>query len=879
MGEKKLKKGLIVLFILLFVFIGIPLISAGLSFLGRITPESVIPDSFTGYAHIPNPVKFIDRVLDHEPLPDILAEPGMSSFLPIVNTLIESKIFENRYVRFMGRGSLDAALMQKGEIIAAWDMGVLSPLLRFLPNLAGQVTIPNLYYVQAGKLSRLEYRMDDGTVFFIGPYKNLLVISNNTKLFESVLNGTSRDGDLRGSTHKTFYSKDFDIGLLVSSKSVIEMIGDSDPAINAVMNQLTFPGLTELTISVFPKQLDIAITSPLSSPSESLNTLISNNSRTSLLLQYLPENTQYSTLISIGSFKDILNYVVSISGPEMAGTLKTADSSSKLLLGMSLDELLFSWTGTEVAVFGLEGRPFPVFAVEIKDEKKRQEVFDKAFSSLVVKENISSVIDGTRIPQIQIPNFLGKTLNLFGITVPSPYYTVQQGFLFISESPENLVATVNSIRRNSSLPKTETWKTLAKSSSDQNSFSLFYSLDRSLPFFLKGNTGFDNILKLYRQGLARITIKDKVFKVTLSVIPGLGKGLNSVTGYPLDMGGRMGNILYSVMGSKKGEARIFFTGEGRAYSLDPSVNIRYELAGNGKIHVIPAQGIQVKSMADPMAWVINDNGIVSLVNGNMEPQNGFPLVTGGRLSSPPAAHNGKVYLPDQDGSVYVIGSDAKVTQMNINFDNSLKSPPNFNTVSNKQYMGAYPKSFMGELWLTNIDGAPYPGWPVFVSSIAYGSPRIFSDKNNVRVAFITQAGELSLFDESGSLLPEFPLTLTGVFYVQPEFDGQYLWIIAQDGTLYQVSLSGEVLFQKIPGLTAEEEAHIQLVDVDNDKIPEVFITGEGNNLFGYSRSFNSLDGFPLPVWGKPVFGDFNGDGKIECIGMGLDNALYRWQFK
>ncbi len=194
-------------------------------------------------------------------------------------------------------------------------------------------------------------------------------------------------------------------------------------------------------------------------------------------------------------------------------------------------------------------------------------------------------------------------------------------------------------------------------------------------------------------------------------------------------------------------------------------------------------------------------------------------------------------------------------------------------------MASYQKGFLGELWLTNANGVPYEGWPVPMMNIAFGSPLVFSERpNTVGIAFITQAGELSVFDVSGNLVPGFPLNLLGVFYVQPEFDGRYLWIISEDGTLYRVSLSGETESQKIPSLRAAEEAHIQAVDIHNDGVPEIFLTGEGNNLFSYSRDLTALENFPLPVWGRPAFGDFNGDGRIECIGMGLDNKLYRWQF-
>jgi hypothetical protein len=111
------------------------------------------------------------------------------------------------------------------------------------------------------------------------------------------------------------------------------------------------------------------------------------------------------------------------------------------------------------------------------------------------------------------------------------------------------------------------------------------------------------------------------------------------------------------------------------------------------------------------------------------------------------------------------------------------------------------------------------------------------------------------------------------------FDGIFLWLISENGDLVRVSMEGEILRQNIPRFRVMQEGYITTVDVDGDKIAEIFISGDGNALHGYSRNFRSLEGFPLPIWGRPLFADLNGDGKIECTGIGMDKQLYRWQFR
>lgn len=874
---------MVFLFILFLVFIALPLVSIGVSFIGRISPDSVIPDSFAAYVRIPSPVRFIQQILEHEALPELLADPALAAFAPAAVQLRGNKILENRWVRFAVQGPLNGALLPDGRFLAAWEAGILAPFLRILPIVAGRLTIPGLYYVQAGKNFRFEYRMEGGAVIYLGPYRNLLVASNSPDLFESVIRG-----DIQGSGRKPLGIQDFDIAFLVPQDTVKSALGGQDPRITAVLDQLEFPGLIETAVSIFPGRLEINLSTPLSSANPAMGRLIEGTAQVSPLTQLLPDTTQYSTILSAGSLEELLGAASSVFGPDIDAALKKADSSARLLLRLSVRDLLFSWTGREFAVFGMEGRPNPVYAIQIGDENKRREIFDKAFRSIFINENIQAVLDGTRIPRIQLPDFVDSVLQALGVRVPFPYYIVQDGYLFISESSDALLAALNAIRKNAVLPKTTVWKTLANSASDKASFSLFYSLDRSLPFFLKGNNAFGALLRLYRQGLARLAFENRRITISLTAIPGSGRGIVPVPGYPLDLGERTGSAVYGISAARRGETRVLLTRGNSALALNPADQTIYELKNPHPVYVIPAEGLAPKNMNDPAAWVAG-NGQVTLVNGNMEPVRGFPRSTGSRLSAVPAAYGGNLFLCDDDGLVYVVDAQGTVSQWGTVFDAALRAPPCFLEGFNKTYAAFYPKSIIAnEIWLSDIQGNPYPGWPVSVSGIAFGSPLIFSAERRagdgppearILTAFITMAGELSVFEENAAVLPNFPLKLSGVFYLQPVFDGAFLWILAEDGTLYQISLDGTVLRQRIPNLTVREAGYITALDVDGDKTPEVFFTGEGNALYGYSRNFISLDGFPLPAWGRPAFVDLNGDGKIECFALGLDNKLYQWQFK
>ena len=909
---KKKSRGPLIIGIVLFIIIGLPLITIGISFIGRIAPDSIIPDSFDLYADVPNTMRLAGRVLNHESLTDIIALTELSPLVVPLNQFRNSGLAENRWIRLLTKGRLNAAFLSTEpaagtrnpgrasppvRMLAAWDAGVLSPLLRIFPALMGRTTIPGLYYVQAGKNSRFEYRMDDGAVYFFGPYKNLLVISDDSALFESVLAGASRDGDRVGSSAKSFYSREHDIAFLISPPALKKMLGDggsspgeTDPQVLSALRLLQFSGPVEASLSILPNQLKINLVSPLGTSSQALQKIIERNSQAASLVTMISSGTQYMTLLSAGSLQELLDGVSAFTGPgvpDWENVIRRANSSARMTFNMGLEELLYSWMGTQFAVYGLEGRPNPIVAIEIRDEKKRKEVFDKAFRSIFVNENVQLNLDGNRIPQIQIPSFLESLLELLDVNIPLPYYTVQNNCLLMCESAETLLAAVNAVRRNDVLPRTNLWRTLSQDNSGPSSFSLFYSLDRSLPFFLKGGSEATAVLRLYRQGLARLSLENSVLRVSLSVIPGAGRGIVPVSGFPLELAGttqqRAGNRLFSV--SDK-EPRLILTRGSDVLAVNPvDQTIRewkFPGAPGANLYAIPNNGGEnVRSSATNSAavWVVDSHGLVSLLNKDLENMRGFPLSTGIQLSAPPESWGGKLYLCDEDGSVHTVDSGAQVRRWGTNFSAALRSPPSFLDNKNKTYAAVYPKSFIFmEIHLLNGEGNPLPNWPIPVSGIAFGSPLLFNARpphgtDTFLAAFITQAGELTVFVESGKTLLNFPLKLDGVFFLQPVFDGETLWVIESEGTLYRIGLDGEVLSHKIPRLSVRENGYITTGN------GAVFITGEGNVLYGYSRNFNSLDGFPLPVWGRPIIGDLNNDKKIEAAGVGMDNQLYMWQFR
>jgi hypothetical protein len=887
-------------FVLLCVIAGVPLVWIADSLILCFNPASVIPDSYIVRISIPNPARLVDGILDHESLPAIAGIPALAPVKSVLNTLRGNVVLRNPLPRFAARGRLEAVITAggtktasggmppPGPFLAAWDSGFCMPLLRAAPFIARLAATPNLYYVQAGTYSRFEYRPAAGTTIFIGRRRNLVIVSDNERLFEAALRGTATRGRNSAAHDEDSALAAYDAALYIDPAFLKSLLSEQDSNTAQALRNLEFNGMARVGVSVASRKLTLHLTAAAASPVPALGRLLERRSQPPDIAERMPAGTQYATILSAGTLPELYNAATVFSGPELAENLRQVDRDSRLVLGLSIDDLLYSWTGGEFAVFGLEGRPHPVYAIRIRDERKRQEIFNRAFTTIVLNENVSLSLDGVRIPRIETPGFLRSLLRRWGFRTPTPCYTIHDDFLLASESAETLLAAVRAMQKNDSLPKTAVWRSLtggkAEALPDSSAFSVYYSLDRSLPFFLRGNTTLSAFLGAYRQGLARLGFDRGTLTLSLSLIPGSGGGVMLMPGYPAALGGGAQNRVYGIGGKAGGRAddhRLLLVRDGAAIALNPADNSIRELEGptQGRLWVIPAERSDGKR--PDSAWVVTEQGRATLVNGDMEPQRGFPVITGLRLSAPPAASGGRLYLCDEDGKVHTVDARGAVSAWETAFSAALRSPPSFFVpVKNGRPLAAvYPKSFFGEIWLLDADGNALPNWPAQVSGIAFGSPLLFSHNSGTFAAFVTQAGELSVFDESAAPLPPFPLDLDGVFYLQPVFDGEYFWLVDAGGTLFRVGIDGAILRQRINDFQVKEEGSVILFDVNGDTIPEVFITGEGNALYGYTRDFRSLEGFPLPVWGRPLFADLNGDGRVEITGVGMDRQLYRWQFR
>lgn len=76
---------------------------------------------------------------------------------------------------------------------------------------------------------------------------------------------------------------------------------------------------------------------------------------------------------------------------------------------------------------------------------------------------------------------------------------------------------------------------------------------------------------------------------------------------------------------------------------------------------------------------------------------------------------------------------------------------------------------------------------------------------------------------------------------------------------------------------AADDYRITLLDVTGDGKDEIFVSGGGNALYGFTSGFAPLDGFPLAGTGTPYLLDIDGDSFPELITHGIDSKVHAYR--
>ena len=881
----------ILLGIIIFIISLVLVIAAAFAFCGfdRNDSAAFFPKKFMVYVHTDSAWHAAEPMLDLRAVETFISTPEYADVRKLVMTLRSSPLRRNKYVELAASRAVDAAIYMDGTddsaFLACVDLSFFSLATRTARFYHSFLKVPGLSYDSGNGIFIYE---KDQQKFFAASRKNLLIASNSLDL---ILDSLSR-------MHSDYTKEQLavikqntgnPVRIVASSKKIADMVIKQNPMLAKVEPLIAPDSLSSVSLKVNDDEISIDVNLPLTDTGADdmiMRSVLNRNSTLPGLIARLNENVQYYTILNSVSLEELKDEVFPLMSDsvDMNSVWNTANGFSQSLFKLSLEELVFSWTGTEFAVLGIENHNDPVFVLQVKDEKQRQKVFKAIASSAIINSNDSLILDGVRLPRLELPRFLQTLLKLFDISLPAPYYLVRNGFVCFSENPEALSAIYKANGKMEKLSNNKSWLAVSKNQTPESTVSLFYDLNRSVPFFLRSNAGISKVLALYSIGRLDFCIKDFNLSIQLSAVSKERRNSKEIAGFPVALEGKTDGILELSKAYGKDKDQMIFWIENKKvlHSMEvPSMKMASIDLGERSFIVADRNDSEKKGLL----WAVTTDGQINFFDSKLENVEGFPVLTGENIQLKPAVTSDGIVVAGEDGNLVFVNSKGSVKKIQLPLNGSVKSSPSvFIDERKNEIVAVYDKSFIGQL-LFVINGKCAESLSVELAGIAYGSPAMaMVGGKNLYCGFITQNGEFNLMHvskdelvkktDSASFVLDETMTMPegSVYNVNAVTDGKYFYVLSADAVLTRISINGEILSVRLPSMTARDG---MLYAIDGN----IYVSPDGNLIYGFDQNLELLLSFPLEGRGTAVFADINGDKKKDLFSLSIDNKLNAWNVR
>lgn len=863
------------------------IIAAGIlafSALDRRSSLASIPRNYSAYVHTDSAFAAVNPLLDLHATEVLLSSGQFVKYRKMFMTLRSSPLRSNPLFKFLLSRPVDFASygdVQNANFVAAVNLGPFSFASRladscwkYLIKYKSGFSVPGLEYVEDESLPHFCYT-SGGSVFYVKALKNLVIVSDSEDLFMTSClvknDSTYTESQRRMLTQKS----GGDLRIVADAKFLMQCFTEGNEVLSSMSHILGQDELSVLSLSITDSDLLVKCVLPVSDDEEDLKKLapvISKNSTVPAFLPALTDCVQYYTLLNAGSIdvlKDaLLPFMNSRKSPEELWA--QYDGMCKSMLGMDLNEFLLSWTGDEFAVLGIENQNDPVFAVRIKDEKARKKVFDKLTGSLLISEDDSLILAGVRLPRLTLPPFLNWMLSVVNISIPSPYFMVQNETIYFSESAESLSAIYTGAINGSSLTKDDGWKSVSSRQKNESTMSLYYNLERSVPFFIKNNEAFSKVLSLYNLGRFDIRLRDRQLEFTLQSSAKETRQSTKIPGFPLSLEGRVDPETFAANAVKNPD-HVFFVKDGKTICSLDLQSTKIQTVDRASGVMICSANASSPASSGPALWSVTPLGVVSLMNSNLEELEPFPLMTGERVSVKPFVSDKNLIVISEEGSVFIVKTDGTYSTQKIG-GLSVKMTPQ-NTGAN---FALYSKGFPGRVFFFENGLVKNQDAPLTVNGISLSYPVMLKESKN-QAGFVTQAGDFYCWNFNKDAELVNPVKLKGVFMGPVASSQKYYYTISSDAVLYRINTDGDVLSVRIPHSTARN-AYL-IVQKRTGAKYGVYVCADSNVIYGFDENLELLRGYPVKGFGYPVFADVNADNKTDGIALTIDNKITAWRLK
>jgi hypothetical protein len=859
----------------------------------REDPAAFLPSTYVAYLQVPSLRTVYDRWLNLAAADVVLARPDLAVYRSVVADIRGLSLTRSPLLRTLLNVHADVMLLKGGKLVAVLDLGwrgIFSPLARIV---APELGVKGFSFLNDAGTPLYRYTTGNTTIQ-AAIVNSVAIVSLDADVVKASLELRRTDTGLAATAGRDLLRRIRLRGGGDGLRILADMQGLSTgllaplPMGSRIMDAVEIPGQSILDVGLTDSRLDLTVGTPISISLPDLAKALVGTAPPVGVTRYVPAAATLFSVSTIAPLGDLYRIAAAIEGKDVQDIYQKADAGARSVIGMGIDDLLFSWVGAEAGMFMLPGSPEPVFFARIADQAAWERSVQVLTTSLVAGKDSSLVIDGVRIDRLAIPWYVSLILDTLGVNAPEPFFVSRGGYFFLSLEAQNLAAVVKTADTGDNIASNAAFADLTRGARSNPSLMLWYDVAEAEPFFLHGSSLLSDILRLYTRGVAMVQLSPTEARVSLSASRAQSVAARPVPGFPLSPpGGAADGLIAFRFGGAAAPVLAWVRGRDTVVLADAQGQQTAERTLEADVTLLPEKD---GTGAVTALWAVSSGGTVWRFGPRLVVLPPFPVVTGISSPMPPAIVDGRLVLFSKvDSALVFLSADGTRRAAAQKLDAPPREAPQFNGgespgspgAPSTEYPGVlafYPKSFDALVHLTDASGAEAAGWPVAAAGISWCAPRFVPDAGGTLVSFLTQAGSLHVWRISGDPVPPFPLVLPGVFYATPEpvvVDGRSaLAVLSQDGTLRLIGMDGSVLGETTLPDVDGRVARLASAQVGGS--PGILVYGSGAFIAGLDMSLRPLPGFPVKGVTRPQILDLNRDGSADLVTAGLDGKIYAY---
>ncbi|MBN2353240.1 MAG: DUF3352 domain-containing protein [Spirochaetales bacterium] len=884
-GKKLLK--FFLKFVLVIVIV-LAVAAAGLGVYYLVTlrsAEEYLPAKFLFYVKIDSLKEIYENVLDLKAADVLFSQPEFKSVYRALLDFKSNEWARDPVLKKLLEMRASIVVHQDRSLSLVLEPGLLSLGTRNFALISAFLKVDNLNLTTTRKGDVTVYGIGFGSrdQFFFSVVDNLVLVSDKTANIESLYrNRTSGENLAHDKSLASVQGKLGAKGMLdlyVSTPTLINLALPEDSPVKRILSRLTLNDLSLLSLDLSNDELTLGLYSSFTPTHRGLASFLDYNPPPLQSLKYPPLSSSVYSALNVKSFKDLFELRLLLDNKDVEGTINQLDGVAKTFLGTGLDGLLWDWIGDEVGAFLTAGSDESVFFARVRDRAKLDVTFKKLVASNIFYQDSSLVFNDVRLSRIDFPDLLKGIIGLFVDNLTVPYFYITDDFIFFCMDPEVLAKAINDHRSEQVLIRSENFRQTTEAAPKNANLFLYYDLTRSKPPFFPADSLPGRLLRLYESGMIGVYYIANEIRVTVHARGISGRKTVPLAGYPKDLPKGTSGDVYSVdlYGSAVGEL-VYVNNDG-------SLVIQDLLSGAVSLAPLDPQSAVVSSALPGSRvrdiFTFSPSGALGKFEFHAQSVPPFPVITPFKNSFLPVADGADLLFYSRADRAFYLFPKAGGSEKKIEFqiDNPVLYPPDVRN----GIIAYYPKNFEGDVFLISTDGKLIPGWSRRGGGISLSGP-VFVDGpgGRARVAFLTQAGVLNLWELDGRIVSGFPVQLEGTYAAAPcpaerGRRPSMLAAINEAGKCALVSQTGEILKVKSMTDSGGRNAKLLADDVDRDGIDELFIYGGNNFVIGLDALLELLPGFPVTGGRRPAFNDVNLDGRKDMLTAGFDNRIYAYE--